>query len=706
MGADVPTVSDPRLDRAFDSYEDGDLDGAIEACQAILRLETAHYGALYLLGSVLGEKKRYVEAAETLQRAIAVDASRPLAHFNLANVLRWMGRHAEAIAAVDACLALKPNNAEAHTLRADICMKLRRLEEALLSAERAVAAAPGYAEAHKVRGNALADLWRLAEAKASYDQAIALAPRYAGAFYNRAIVFERLGFIDQAVEDCKRAVALKPDYAEAHCSLGNLLDSKGGLEEALVCLERAKASKPDLEHLQGSICRVRRRLCDWSDLTASERLCEAIAAGEPAVYPFDALAISDSNALNRKAAEIHIASEFEEIPRPPAFARRARRDRIHVGYFSSDLRNHPVGHLLAGVIERHDKTRFELSAFSFGPDSSDEMRKRLTGAFDSFLDVRNHSDKQIAELAQSLGIDVAVDLNGFTNFNRFGIFASRAAPIQVAFLGYLGTTGAPFLDYLIADRTVIPESQSVHFSEQIVRLPNSFFPYDRTREIAQDTPSRASLLLPERGAVFCCFNNAYKITPDCFGSWMRILRRTPDSVLWLLRDSETVAKNLRREAEARGIDPDRLAFAGRLPMAEYLARYRRADLFLDTLPYNAGTTACDALWAGLPVLTRIGEAFAGRVAASALTAVGLPELIARSQAEYEAMAIELANSPDKLAANKAKLAHNRLTAPLFDTELFTRDLERAFEMMCERHRLGLPPEDIDLAPRASTRQQA
>jgi predicted O-linked N-acetylglucosamine transferase (SPINDLY family) len=322
----------------------------------------------------------------------------------------------------------------------------------------------------------------------------------------------------------------------------------------------------------------------------------------------------------------------------------------------------------------------------------------LAPAFDRFLDLRDQSAEQIAEQARNFAVDVAIDLNGFADDYRIAIFAHRAAPIQVNFLGFPGTTAAPFIDYLIADRVAIPESQGVHFSERIVRLPNSYFPYDRTREIADETPNRESLSLPASGFVFCCFNNSYKILPDVFESWMRILRRTPGSVLWLLRDNELMAQNLRREAQARGIDPNRLAFAERMSTGEHLARHRLADLFLDTLPCNAHTTACDALWAGLPVLTQIGETFAGRVAASVLTAIGLPEMIARSQAEYEAMAVDLATSPDKLAAIKAKLANNRLTTPLFDTELFTRDLERAYEAVYERHRLGLPPEDIELAP--------
>ncbi len=661
----MPTAPDPRLDRAFDLYETGDLDGAIEACQAILRLETANYGALYLLGSVLGEKKRYLEAADALRRAIAVDPSRPLAYFNLANVLRWTDRHEEALAAIDAHLAKKPDNAEAFVLRADSCIELTRLDEALRSAERAIALAPADPEAHNIRGAALAKLERHAEARASFDRAVALNPRLAKAFRNRALAELQLKEHDRA----------------------------------LVSFEQALAVDPNLDYVDGMMCHTRQQICAWSGLAAQiGRIHQAVAAGRRAVEPFTIVSISDSYGLNRKAAETFLADKIKRRSPPLAVTRRRDNGKIHIGYFSSNLRDHPMAHLMAGVLERHDRTRFEMSAFSFAPGPVAEVVKRLTPAFDRFLDVRDRSAQQIAELARSLAVDVAIDLNGFADDYRVAIFAHRAAPIQVNFLGFPGTMAAPFIDYVIADRVVIPEGQGVRFSERIVRLPNTYFPYDRTREIADETLSKESVSLPASGFVFCCFNNGYKILPDVFDSWMRILRQTPGSVLWLLRDNELMAQNLRREAQARGIDPNRLAFAGRMPIAQHLARHRQADLFLDTLPYNAHTTACDALWAGLPVLTQIGEAFAGRVAASVLTAIGLPELIVRSQAEYEAMAVDLATNPDKLAAIKAKLADNRLTTPLFDTERFTRDLERAFEAMCERHRLGLPPEDIDLAP--------
>jgi predicted O-linked N-acetylglucosamine transferase (SPINDLY family) len=666
MPLNVPATPVPSLDRAFDLHEAGNLDGAIELCEAILQLDEGHYGALYLLGSILGEKRKLDKAVAALERAIAIDPSRPIAYFNLANVLRWMDRHEAALAAIDAYLAKKPNNVEALVLRADSYIKMDRLDEALRSAERAVALAPMDADAHNIRGAALLKLERHAEARDSFDRAVALNPGLAKAFRNRALAELKL-------KDPNRALA---------------------------SFEQALALNPDLGYVEGMLCQARQEVCAWSGLDAQiARIRQAIVAGNRVAEPFFVLSILDSNGLSRKAAETFLADKIKSQSPPLAAMRQFHKDRIHIGYFSSTFRGHAMAYVMTGVLERHDRTRFEMSAFSFAPGPVDAVTKRLTLAFDRFLHVRDQSDQQIAQLSRSLGVDIAIDLSGFTDDYRIAIFGHRAAPIQVNYLGYPGTTAAPFIDYLIADRIIVPEAESVHFSERIVRLPNSYFPYDRTREISDETPSRESLSLPASGFVFCCFNNCYKILPEVFDCWMRILRQSPGSVLWLLRDNEFVAQNLQREAQARGVDPNRLVFAERMSNAQHLARHRRADLFLDTLPCNAHTTACDALWAGLPVLTRIGDAFAGRVAASVLTAVGLPEMIVRSQAEYEAMAVDLAMNPNKLAAIKAKLANNRLTTPLFDTHGFTRDLERAFEAIYERHRLGLPPESIDLAPR-------
>jgi predicted O-linked N-acetylglucosamine transferase (SPINDLY family) len=398
--------------------------------------------------------------------------------------------------------------------------------------------------------------------------------------------------------------------------------------------------------------------------------------------------------LQRKASEIWVQDKhpFDDSLGP--LVKRAQRDKIRIGYYSADFHNHATAYLMAEFFERHDRSKFELFAFSFGPDKQDGMRQRLTQSFDQFIDVRFNSDKEVAEFSRMLGIDIAVDLKGSTKDHRFGIFSYRAAPVQVSYIGYPGTMGADYIDYLIADKTVVPQEHQKHYSEKIIYLPDSYQVNDRKRVIADKTYTRQELGLPSEGFVFCCFNNNYKITPSVFDSWVRILKAVPNSVLWLFQDNPLAAINLRKEAKARGIDEARLVFAKSMPLDQHLARHSAADLFLDTLPYNAHTTASDALWAGLPLLTCMGESFASRVAASLLKAVGMPELIANTQEEYEAKAIELAQNPDQLNALKQKLQSNCLSAPLFNTEKITRHIEQAYANVYERYHADLMPENI------------
>jgi protein O-GlcNAc transferase len=370
---------------------------------------------------------------------------------------------------------------------------------------------------------------------------------------------------------------------------------------------------------------------------------------------------------------------------------RYRHERIRVAYLSADLHEHATAYLMAELFERHDRERFEVTAVSWGPQVASPMRTRLQQAFEHFVDVRGRGDVEVAHWLREQEIDIAVDLKGYTFDARLGILAQRPVPVQVNYLGYPGTLAAPYIDYLIADAVVIPPEARMHYAEQVVWLPDSYQVNDRQRVIAARTPSRGELGLPERGIVFCSFNNNYKLTPEVFALWMRLLQQVEGSVLWLLEGNAAVAANLRREAQVRGIAPERLVFAPRAPLPEHLARQRTADLFLDTLPCNAHTTASDALWAGLPLVTCLGATFAGRVAASLLTAVGLPELITPSLAEYEALALRLATDPEALAAVKAKLARNRDTYPLFDSDRTRRHLEAAYVTMWERYQRGEAP---------------
>jgi len=441
------------------------------------------------------------------------------------------------------------------------------------------------------------------------------------------------------------------------------------------------------------------KLCVWSLCEENlDKLKVELSQSKPVTAPFPLLAVLDSPALQKTAAKVYAEIMFPERHALGCFDKGEPDRKIRIGYFSADFHNHATAYLMAELFEAHDSSRFELYGFSFGPNRNDEMRQRVSSAFDRFIDVRDKSDRQVARLSRDLGIDIAIDLKGHTQDARTGIFAEGCAPVQVNYLGYPGTMGVAYIDYVIADKTVIPAESQSDFTEKVVYLPHSYQVNDSRRRISDRVFTKKELGLPESGFVFCCFNNNYKILPSTFDSWIRILKAVEGSVLWLFEDNPTAARNLRKEAMARGVDGSRLTFAGRMPLGEHLARHQLADLFIDTLPCNAHTTASDALWAGLPVLTCMGKSFASRVAASLLKAIELPELIAHTPEEYETKAIELATDPSKLNEIKGKLKRNRMTTPLFNSKLFARHIEAAFEEMHARYQAGLPPAVIEVQP--------
>lgn len=660
-----------------------------------VRLKPGYAQAYYNRGVALRALGRRDEALASYDRALAISPDRADGHNNRGIVLQELGRRQEALQSYQRALALKPGDAKMHGNRGSVLLELRRPEAALESYERALALSPQDAELHGSRGNVLRELNRLDEALASYEQALAIKPDHAEVHNNRGIVLLQLDRPEEALKGFGLALRIKPDHPVAHINLGNALTRLRRREEALASYSRALEIDPQAEWLYGSWLHTKAQLCDWRDLGShATRLLQAVSQGEKAVLPFYALALTDSPALQRQAATVWVNDRYPADLSMPAISRRGRRDKIRLGYYSADYHNHATAYLTAGLFEQHDRSRFELIAVSFGPSQQDEMRGRLMAAFDRFVDARARSDREVAQLSRDLEIDIAVDLKGFTENARAGIFAHRAAPLQVSYLGYPGTMSAAYFDYLIADPTLIPPQSRVHYSEKIVHLPHSYQANDRKRVISERAFRREELGLPPDGFVFCCFNHSYKITPETFDSWMRILRHTEGSVIWLLADSETTAANLRREAESRGVSATRLVFASRMPLAEHLARHLAADLSLDTFPYNAHTTASDALWAGLPILTRSGESFAARVAASLLKAVDLPELITATPEEYEALAIELAHDRGRLAGIRGRLERARATASLFDTERFTRYLEDAYTQMYERYVSGSDPENL------------
>lgn len=561
---------------------------------------------------------------------------------------------------------------------------LKRPDAALEMFDLAIQSKPDFAMAYYNRGTVLQAVGRVVEALASFDQTILIKPEYLDAHYNRGNALRHLGRPAEALASYDRALRLDPGNLGAHNNRGVVLHQLRRLDEAIASFDRALEIKPDLSAALSQAMHLRAQICDWS-------------RGDE-IYPIDGpplagLAFEDNpeRQLLRSQAQVAVRSP------PVAFAEPSGSSRLRLGYFSADFHNHATMSLLAGMFEQHDRERFEVHAFSYGPHAADEGRQRLLGAVEHFHDVRALSDEQIAASARDNALDIAIDLKGYTSGGRPEIFAYRAAPVQMLYMGFPGPAGQPFIDHVIADRVVVPEENRRFFTEQVIYLPDSYFVNDDQRAISDAPQSREAQGLPAAGFVFCCFNQAYKISPAEFDIWMRLLTKVEGSVLWLLKDNHWAEANLRKEAAVRGVDPERLIFAERVPETEHLARHRCADLFLDTFNYNAHTTACDALWTGLPVVTKLGKSFAARVGGSLLYAINLPELVTTTPEDYEQLALGLATDPDKLAEIKAKLADNRLTTPLFDTERFTRNIEQAYEKAFGCYVHGSKPDHLTVA---------
>ncbi len=578
--------------------------------------------------------------------------------------LTELGRYAEAIADFDRAISFKPDFAVALCNKGNALSLSQRHEAALAAYERALAIRPDNAQVLNNRGAALYAVQQYAAALASFDHALEINPNYSDALRGRGIT----------LRDLKRT------------------------PEAVASFERAFELEPEHRYLFSDLAGAALALCDWKRTAAiTTELESRVHQPKSIVEPLTVLGLSGDPALQLECARRYVAAKVpaaESLWKGPV----RRHERLRIAYLSSDFRRHAVALLIAELFELHDRARFETFGISFGADDRSEMRARLMRSFDRFHDVRTRSDQDVAKLMTDLQIDIAVDLNGHTSGGRLGILAHRPAPIQVSYLGFASTTGAGFIDYVLADKTVLPTDQEDFYSEKIVHLPDCFLANDSKKAIAPRAPSRQEAGLPERGFVFCCFNNSFKINPPLFDIWMRLLRAVDGSVLWLATDESAVLANLRREAAARGVEPARLIFAPKVDRLEdHLARHRLADLFLDTLPYNAHATASDALWAGLPLVTCTGKSFAGRVATSLLRAIGLAELATEDLGEYEALALRLATDASLLDGFRRRLAQNRSTFPLFNTTRLCRHIESAYTTMWEILVRGEQPRSFSVA---------
>mgnify|MGYP003584973179 FL=1 len=676
------------------------LDAALASFDTAIAFKPDYADAYNNRGNVLKELKHLDAAVASYDQAIAIMPDFAKAYSNRGNALQELKRLEAAVASFERAIAIMPNFAEAYTNCGNALKELKQLDAAIASHDHAIKIKPDFAEAYHNRGMVFHELKQFDAALADYERAIVLKPNFAEAYHSRGMVFHELKQVDAALANYQHAISLKPDFTEAYVDNGATLQNLNKNNDALQCYEKALKIKPDIEYLYGAIIHIKMKICDWEKVESNlAELKNKILLNEKAINPFELSSLLDSLELQKKSSEIFAHHRYPDNYLLGSISKRPSRKKIRIGYFSADFGQHPVSLLTAELYELHDRSKFDIIAFSFGYHPISEIRNRLSAAFDKFIDVRDKSDQEVAQLSRDLQIDIAVDLGGYTKDCRTGIFACRAAPIQVNYLGFPGTMGAGFIDYMIADNTLIKPNFQIYYNEKIVYLPNSYMVNDSQRKLSDKQFERQDFGLPVTGFVFCCFNNTYKITPAIFDCWMRILKAVDSSVLWLKDDNYIASNNLKKQAELRGVCADRLIFAKPIKeYSEYLARHRQADLFLDTLPYNAHTTASDALWAGLPVLTCIGETFASRVAASLLNAIHLPELITYNFEDYEHLALKLAMNSTKLTEIKTKLEDNRFTTPLFNTRLFTKHIETAYTQMYKRYQADLPPDHIYISP--------
>ena len=700
-----------------------------------LEMKPDHLFLLNKMGSLARSIGKENEAESFFQRAIASDPSQPEAHFNLGNCFSVREDWLSAIQSFTNAIECNPKFVQAYNNLAIALQNYGRPDEAVKVLETALTQSPKEPLLHVNKARALqamslpkaaiaylnqcldnigsnfeiltvlADLEAtdndFASAKVHYQQALGLQPESEVVHNNYGNMLQSTGHLDEAMFHYKEAVKLNPRFYQALQNLCNILNARKDYAQSLVYLEQVRAINPDSPYLAGMQMNARLHTCTWDDWDIySKEVENGVSQGLKTVNPFPPLAFFTQLDLQTRSAALWSTNECAEKNVLPKLHRkpRAAGQKIRVGYFSADLYTHATALLMAGVLEAHDHQQFEWVAFSFGPSQQDALSNRVRAAFDKFIDVRSYSDRVVAQLSREMGIDIAVDLKGFTQEARTGIFAERAAAIQVNYLGFPGSMGSTYIDYIIADKVIIPDELKKHYSEAVVRLPYCYQTNDNKRLIAPNVPSRQSQGLPEHGRVLCSFNNNYKITPIVFDVWMRVLNRFSDCVLWLLQDNPRAVENLKLEASRRGVDPARLVFAPRMRNDEHLARHQLADLFIDTFPCNAHTTASDALWAGLPMVTCAGETFASRVAASLLTTMDMPDCVTYELASYEQKIVSLLEQSQSLQVLRERVASGRAQSPLFDTNAIARQLEEAYKLMMQRYEMELLPQGFDVKP--------
>jgi len=677
---------------------------AAESFQKSAQLQPDDADTHGALGGALISLNRFEEAVTSLQRCIEINPDSGETHFKLGIALKAVKRLENAASHFRTSGELEPRNPVPRLYLADIHRELQQYEEAIEGYREVLKDLPENAAAHNSLGIVFGAMRRHDEAAESFQRAIEIDPGFAEAHHNLAMTLRDLSQFDEAISSSRRSLEIKPDYAEAHNLMGNILKNQNQQEEAIESYRKALDFEPDHSNALSQLSQLTRALCDWSNFTEiSDKLHDCVTTGKSPVRPFAFLSFSNNANDQLRCAQLFSNDQVGLTARQPVPRRVSAKDkRIRIAYVSADFLEHPVSFQIAELFELHDRDKFEIFGVSMGVDDNSAIRKRLLKSFDRFIDVRDLDDRRAAELIAEQEVHIAVDLTGFTANARPDILAGRPAPVQVNYLGYPGTMGSDFIDYILVDPFIVPPDQQANFSECLVQLPDSFMATDSKAVVGQVVPSRADTGLGEGEFVFCSFNNAYKFTPAIFEIWMSLLSKVPQSVLWLSATSKTGEKNLRNEASRLGVDPARIVFAPRVPArSDHLARLAVADLFLDTLPYNAHATASDALLVGLPVVTCAGNAFAGRVAGSLLHAIGMPELVTGDLEAYEALALKLATDPDYLSEISDKLITNRTSAALFDSKRLCANLESAYSEMFDIWCKGEAPRPFEVSSSAS-----
>jgi len=719
------------LGQAISAFQTNNFEEAYRLCDLVLQQDGNNVVALHLFGILDALRRNFPKALNSLDRALALNPHNADLYVDKGKVLAETGQPEDALLCFDKALAINGGHPVALDLKASILLMLKRPADTLEIFDRLLQIAPFRSRTLNNRGLALTELGRYDGAVESFRLAAASDSRNPEIWINLGNVLCKSKSYNDALAAYGSALQINPNFAEAWLGSGNALASLRRYEEALAAADKALANKPKLAEawdlrggiyatlrkpeesarayaeamredrqlpfVKGHLLHQKMRCCDWSDIEPIIAEIESdIGLNKPSAEPFGLLGIVSSEQSLQRAARLCGARMYPgDLAAKITYAPAERRSgKIRVGYLSGEFRHHAIAHLLTGVLEEHDRSGFEVFILDNGWDDKSDVRRRIDATANQVIDITKLGDAAAVDTIRKAGIDILVNINGYLDDHRMGVFARRAAPIQVNYLGFPGTFGCDYIDYIIGDRFVIPEDQRSFYTEKVVQLPYCYQPNDCTKKIGTTIFKRQELGLPEQGFVFCCFNNSYKIVPHVFDSWTRILKRIDGSVLWLFKSNALAPSNLVKEALVRGISPDRLIFADRLPLADHLARHQSAGLFLDTLPYNAHTTASDALWTGLPVLTQTGTTFPGRVATSLLNAVGVPELAVRTQRDYEDMAVHLATHPTELAILKDKLLKNKPTAPLFNTKQYARHIEAAFRAMFDRYTRGLTPEHI------------